>query len=92
MTSYFPFVILSHYDPAALHTEKPLLLTAILLGASRHKVATQKLAARRLLQSFSEKCLLDGQISLDLLQAILVYLQWCVSRLFVVISANPYKM
>jgi hypothetical protein len=81
MISYFPFVVLGNTNPAILRTQKPFLLATILLGASRQKVTRQKPAARSLLQSFSERCLLDGQISLDLLQAILVYIQWYVSTI-----------
>jgi hypothetical protein len=79
MISYFPFVVLSSITPAILRTQRPFLLATIVLGASRQKVTRQKPAARSLLQSFSERCLLDGQTSLDLLQAILVYIQWYVS-------------
>jgi hypothetical protein len=81
MISYFPFFVLSSINPAILRTQKPFLLATIVLGASRQKVTRKKPAARSLLQSFSERCLLDGQISLDLLQAILVYIQWYVSTI-----------
>ena len=78
MISYFPFVVLGGMTPTILRTQRPFLLATIVLGASRQKVTRQKPAARRLLQSFTERCLLDGRISLDLLQAILVYIQWYV--------------
>jgi hypothetical protein len=79
MISYFPFVVPGSINPAILRTQSPFLLAAISLGASRQKVTRQKPTARWLLQSFTERCLLDGRTSLDLLQAILVYIQWYVS-------------
>lgn len=76
MTSYFPFVTLYSTSSATLRTDRPFLYTAIILGASRQKTTKQTSASRFLLRSISERCLLDGQKSLDLLQAILVHIGW----------------
>ena len=86
MSVYFPFVILGSASTAALRMDRPFLFRAIILAASRKKLTKQTSAGKRLLQAISEGCFLDGQTSLDLLQAILVYIGWQVSALLLVIT------
>ena len=86
MTLYFPFVVLSaHCSISSLSKHNPMLFHAILTAASSSNKRIQESLEKTLRASLLERILLDGEKSLDLLAALLVYLAWyhfyCVPKL-----------
>lgn len=77
LTQYFPFVVIPSSTTAeALRQQKPFLYDAIMLVASKQRVASQREAGDKLLAYLGDHLLLRGEKSLDLLQGLLVYLAW----------------
>ena len=77
MSTYFPFVIVPEEATVlSMSHDRPFLCIAALAAA----ISSEKILQRRLEQSFRiailQKIMLDGERSLDLLQALLVYLAW----------------
>ncbi|RVD90400.1 uncharacterized protein DFL_001366 [Arthrobotrys flagrans] len=77
MSAHFPFyVIPPGTTPATLRREKPVLLMAILCTASGIEKRVQMVLDRDFRRVFSEKIFVNGEKSLELLQAGLIYLSW----------------
>jgi hypothetical protein len=77
MSTYFPFVIVPEEATVlSMSHNQPFLCIAALAAAA----SSEKILQRKLEQSFRiailQKIMLDGERSLDLLQALLVYLAW----------------
>ncbi len=86
MTLYFPFVVLpANATLSSLAEESPMLLLAALAAASTSNRRSQMLLEKTLRVSLLESILLNGEKSLDLLAALLVYLAWyhfyCVPKM-----------
>ena len=86
MTLYFPFVVLPLTATLfSLWEESPMLLLASLAAASSSNKEAQVLLEKTLRVSLLEAIMLNGEKSLDLLAALLVYLAWyqfyCVPRI-----------
>lgn len=77
MTPLFPFVVTS---PALsvrdLKERRPFLLLVALTVACRHDMPRQKAMAKRVREILSQKVLLKGEQSLDLLQGLLIFTAW----------------
>lgn len=73
----FPFIYL---DPAAtlesLRWDKPFLTLSILVMASPRARSLQVLLEKELRELLAQKVIVEGELSLDLLQGLLVYLAW----------------
>ncbi|KAK6342233.1 hypothetical protein TWF730_001710 [Orbilia blumenaviensis] len=77
MSSHFPFyVVPPGTTPTTLRREKPVLLMAMLCTASGSEKRVQLVLERDFRRVFSERILMKGEKSLELLQAGLVYLTW----------------
>ncbi|KAK6502691.1 hypothetical protein TWF506_003268 [Arthrobotrys conoides] len=77
MAAHFPFyVIPPGTTPTSLRREKPMLLMAILCTASGLEKRVQIVLDRDFRRAFSEKIFVNGEKSLELLQAGLIYLSW----------------
>lgn len=71
----FPFVHVPQ-SFAAFRREKPFLMLSVLAMASRNTRKLQELLEHRLREQLSQKVIMEGQKSMDLLQGLLVYLAW----------------
>ena len=73
----YPFV---YVDPTttleALRWEKPFLLLSILVMASPRARSLQVLLEKELRELLANKVIVEGELSLDLLQGLLIYLAW----------------
>ena len=77
-TSAFPFVVLTTRTSSLdfLRREKPFLLLAILTVAAQSSLKRLGTLEAELRETMSKKVMLNGEKSLDILQGILVYLNW----------------
>lgn len=79
--SNFPFVVV---DPTIgldiLRRKRPFLLLSILTYAASWNLSLQRQLETELKASLCKKVIMDGEKSLDLLQGLLVYLNWLVSQ------------
>ncbi|KAF3287330.1 hypothetical protein TWF970_007057 [Orbilia oligospora] len=77
MSAHFPFyVIPPGTTPTTLRREKPMLLMAILCTASGIDKRVQIVLDRDFRKAYSERIFVNGEKSLELLQAGLLYLSW----------------
>ena len=73
----FPFVYLAPDLPLeTLRHERPFLLLAVLESACIDNPALQAKLDKELRESLGTMVIVDGQLSLDLLEGLLVYLAW----------------
>lgn len=83
MSSAMPFVIISPTVSAQqLYAEKPTLLHAIVVVSSWHDIAVQQVNVKRLLRNLSERIMIHCEKSIDILQAILVFVGWYHPHMF----------
>jgi hypothetical protein len=79
MARQFPFVVIPpNATSESLRTERPMLWKAILTAASCLKPSRQEGMGQELIEEFSTRLLLNGEKSLDLLQALLIHIAWSV--------------
>ena len=77
MTEQFPFVVIdSDSTSQSLHNERPLLWKAIMVAASHGNSDRQMALGATLLEDLTTRLLLKAEKSLDLLQALLVFIAW----------------
>ncbi|MCJ1313957.1 hypothetical protein MMC25_007637 [Agyrium rufum] len=77
MCAYFPFVPISEKATVrSLRQTQPFLLHAILAVSSRENQGLQHVLDRKLREDLLKAVIMDGEKSIDLLQAFLVYLAW----------------
>lgn len=75
----FPFIVIPVNKSASeLRQERPYLYEAILMVATYRKPTRQRAMANELLQNLTARIILNGESSLDLLQALLVFAAWLV--------------
>lgn len=79
MAPYFPFVVI----PATVSLEdlkqnKPFLLLSVTMVGCRHNKARQSCMATAFGEILSQRVVVKGEPSLDLLQGLLVYIAWLV--------------
>ncbi|KAJ5082350.1 hypothetical protein N7532_011393 [Penicillium argentinense] len=77
MTPHFPFVVIPP-DVSAhqLRQDKPFLFLAVLSAASYENMPLQRSLGAEVKKAVSSRMILNGEISFDLLQGLLVFLAW----------------
>lgn len=79
MSKYFPFVIVApDVTVATLRETKPFLFKAIVVVASVQDLGRQRALGYALMGELTNKLLIRGERSVDLLQGVLVWLTWYV--------------
>ncbi len=83
MASAMPFVVLPANTTAQqLYAEKPALLHAIVVVTSFDDLAKQQANVKRLTRNLSERIMINCEKSVDILQAILVFVGWYHPHIF----------
>ncbi|KAL1798757.1 hypothetical protein ACET3X_002794 [Alternaria dauci] len=89
MAPHMPFVIIPRgINASDLARSKPFLLKAIETVTFFHDTTTQQFMVKDLMQQISERMLINGEKSLDLLQGMLVFSNWYNPHLFAPPSHN----
>lgn len=76
MGGAFPFVVVPRQSIQTLRSNRPYLLKAVVTAAAHKNRELQRLRAVDFITSLSRAILIDGEKSLDILQALLVHLAW----------------
>ena len=77
MTDHFPFVrVQPQQTTEEIRQQRPFLFLAIIAAASYEDMPLQRKLGKRLKQAISTRMILKGEMSLDLLQGLLVHLAW----------------
>jgi hypothetical protein len=77
LTPHFPFVMIPHQvSVIQLREEKPFLFLAIMASASYDNMPLQRLLGAEVKRAVASRIILNGEVSFDLLQGLLVYLAW----------------
>lgn len=77
LTPHFPFVVIPHQISAIqLREEKPFLFLAIMSSASYENMPLQRLLGTEVKKAVASRIILNGEVSFDLLQGLLVFLAW----------------
>lgn len=77
LTPHFPFVVIPHQVSALeLRQEKPFLFLAIMASASYENIPLQRLLGAEVKRAVASRIILNGEVSFDLLQGLLVFLAW----------------
>jgi hypothetical protein len=74
---HFPFVVLPEsWTPSMMLKERPFLTLGIFSVMSNTNITLQRLLVQRFRRALSERLIVSGERSLDLLQGLLVHLAW----------------
>jgi hypothetical protein len=74
-----PFVVIpSHVTAEGLHKENPMVYLTIMLAASYNDQQIQQKLEKLVLEYLTQKAILEGKKSLDLLQGLLICISWFV--------------
>ena len=77
MTEQFPFVVISPEETSqSLRSEKPLLWKAIMVAAAHGNCDRQLSLGANLMEDITSRLLFRAEKSLDLLQALLIFIAW----------------
>ncbi|KAJ5294954.1 hypothetical protein N7508_009775 [Penicillium antarcticum] len=77
MTPNFPFVVVApSISITRLHQEKPFLSLAILASAAYDNMPLQRVVEEEIKKCIASRMLINGEVSFDLLQGLLVFLAW----------------
>lgn len=76
MGGAFPFVVIPQQTVQSLRRTRPYLLKAVITAAAHKDRELQRRRAVDFITSLSKAILIDGEKSLDVLQALLVHLAW----------------
>ena len=71
-------MIPSHVTAEGLHKENPMVYLTIMLAASYNDQQTQQELEKLVLKYLTQKAILEGKKSLDLLQGLLICISWFV--------------
>jgi hypothetical protein len=83
MAPGMPFVVLpANVTAQQLYAEKPTLLHAIVVVASFHDLPAQQANVKRLLRNLSERIMINCEKSIDILQAIIIFVGWYHPHVF----------
>ncbi|KAM3419493.1 hypothetical protein BST61_g5418 [Cercospora zeina] len=83
MSPALPFVIIpTSITAQELYRSKPVLLRAITTVALFHDLPRQQLLVKELVRDMSNRIMLKGEKSTDLLQAIIVFVAWSHPHIF----------
>lgn len=79
MVHRFPFVIISPSVTAQeLREERPFLFLTVLAAASYENMPLQRRLGKEVKQAVSNRVIIGGEASLEIIQGILIYLAWYV--------------
>lgn len=89
MAEGMPFLVIPA-EKTAWHVaeETPFLMQAIATVTMFHDLPRQQAMAKQLMRQISEKLLINGERSLELLQGILVFMNWYVTLLLELSAAS----
>lgn len=77
LTPHFPFVVISPQVSAVhLRHEKPFLFLAIMASTSYDNMPLQRSLGAEVKIAVASRVILNGEVSFDLLQGLLVFLAW----------------
>lgn len=77
MTPHFPFAYIQPQQYAEeVRQQRPFLFLAILAAASYDNMPLQKALGKEVKQTISTRMVINGEMSLDLLQELLIHLAW----------------
>jgi hypothetical protein len=77
LTPHFPFVVISPQVSAVhLRQDKPFLFLAIMSSASYDNMPLQRSLGAEVKRAVASRIILNGEVSFDLLQGLLVFLAW----------------
>lgn len=80
MTEQFPFVVIHPNSTSkSLHHERPVLWKSIMVAASHQDSDRQMALGANLMEDITTRLLIKAEKSLDLLQALLIFIAWYVS-------------
>ncbi|KAM5474653.1 hypothetical protein MferCBS49748_000059 [Microsporum ferrugineum] len=78
MTEHFPFVLIPpHVMAEQLRRERPFLFLAVISSASYTDMPLQRKLGQEVKAAIASRMIINGEVCLDLLQGLLVYLAWC---------------
>ena len=90
LTPHFPFVVIAPQTTAKeLRQEKPCLFLAVLAAASYEDMPLQRSLSKKVSRAISDRMIRGGEMSLDLLQGLLVHLAWYSSHLKISVLLQP---
>ena len=73
----FPFIYIDQLKSLdTLRDEQPFLLLAILTASSQRSQALQVLLEKEFRETLASKVIIEGELSLDVLQGLMLYLAW----------------
>lgn len=79
MVHRFPFVVISPSVTAQeLREEKPFLFLTVLAAAAYENMPLQRRLGKEIKQVVSNRVIMSGESSLEVIQGILIYLAWYV--------------
>lgn len=77
MIPHFPFVVIpSHVTAEVLRKEKPFLFLTVMTVASFDNLPLQRALGEEVKKVISERIIVSGEVSFEMLQGLLVYLAW----------------
>lgn len=77
MAQHFPFVVVPpHTKAEQFRQDKPFLFLAVLASSTYENSPLQRRLGREVKEQIAERMILNGEVSFELLQGLLVYLAW----------------
>ena len=77
MILHFPFVVISPQVQASdLRQQKPFLFLAVLASAAYSNMPLQRLLGKEMKKVIASRMVMNGEVSFELLQGMLVFLAW----------------
>ena len=78
MAPHFPFVLITPQTTTdVLRRNKPFLLLAVLAAASFNNMPLQRQLGKEVKRAISNRIIMEGEVSFELLQGLLIHLAWC---------------
>ncbi|DAA75819.1 TPA_exp: hypothetical protein A8136_1541 [Trichophyton benhamiae CBS 112371] len=78
MIEHFPFVVVPQPTMAEqLRRDRPFLFLSIISAASYSNMPLQRKLGEEVRSAIASRMIVNGEVSFDLLQGLLVYLAWC---------------
>ncbi len=84
MANNMPFVKVPYCTTHQMYTDRPVLLQSIVTVTYFHEYPTQQNMVKRLIRNITERVFIDGEKSLDILQAVLVLVAWFHPHIFTI--------
>lgn len=82
MQHHFPFVVIPEaWDMHHMLASRPVLLLSVVSSSAYHYSRIQQVLIKDLKDTLTRRVMVGGENSLELLQAFLVHLAWCVDNI-----------